>query len=223
MSVAANLAEVQSRVARACERAGRDPAGCALVAVSKTHPLAAVCEAQAAGQLDFGENYVQELREKAAGLPEVRWHFIGRMQSNKVKYLAPWIALIHTVDSASLGEEIEKRAGQAGRIVPVLAQINVAMQEEKNGCPPAEAPALLRALRGLPHLELRGLMTMPPFWEAERVRPFFAELRRLRDRLQDDLGAPLPELSMGMSADFEAAVEEGATLVRVGTAIFGAR
>jgi pyridoxal phosphate enzyme (YggS family) len=223
MTIAGNLAEIRARIARAAERAGRDPGGVRLVAVSKTHPAATVREALAAGQVDFGENYVQELREKAAELPEARWHCIGRLQSNKVKYLAPWIALIHTVDSVSLGEEIEKRAATAGRVIPVLAQINVALQEEKNGCPPAEAAALLRALRALPHLELRGLMTMPPFWEAERVRPFFAELRRLRDRLQDDLGAPAPELSMGMSADFEAAVEEGATLVRVGTAIFGAR
>jgi pyridoxal phosphate enzyme (YggS family) len=224
INVAANLRAVKERIARVCEAAGRDPASVTLVAVTKTHLPETVRAALEAGHRDFGENYVQELRDKAAALPtDLRWHYIGGLQTNKVKYLAPWIHLIHTVDSEHLAAEIEKRAAQAGRVVHVLAQINVAGEAQKGGCEPAEAPALLAAIGKMAHLELRGLMTMPPFWEAERVRPFFAELRRLRDRLQDQLGRALPELSMGMSADFEVAIQEGATLVRVGTAIFGAR
>jgi pyridoxal phosphate enzyme (YggS family) len=199
MSVAANLQTVRERMAAACARVGRDPATVELVAVTKTHPPATVLEAAAAGQLDFGENYVQELRDKAAPLPvHLRWHYIGHLQSNKVKYLAAWIHLIHTVDGARLAEEIEKRAAQAERIVDVLVQVNVAGEGEKSGCAPDEASAVLARIRDLPHLRAQGLMTMPPFWPAEQVRPFFAELRRLRDRLQDDLGLALPHLSMGM-------------------------
>jgi len=224
MTVAENLAEVRRQIAAACERVGREPRDVTLVAVSKTHPAAAVERALAAGQRDFGENYVQEAREKVplvAGGP--CWHYIGRLQRNKVKYLAPWVHLIHTVDSLKLAAEIDKQAAQHRRTIPILLQVNVAGEDAKSGCRPEDAGALAREMLRFPALELRGLMTMPPFWPAERVRPFFRQLRELRDRLCDELGRPLPELSMGMSDDFPAAVEEGATLVRVGTAIFGAR
>lgn len=224
MSVAEQLRQVQERIAAACARAGRDPREVTLVAVSKTQPAEAVREALAAGQVDFGENYVQELVEKHDRAGEgPRWHYIGHLQRNKVKYLAPWVHLIHTLDSISLAEEIEKRAAANNRRISVLVQINVAGEEQKSGCEPAEAPDILRAVMGLPHLEPLGLMTMPPFWPAEQVRPFFRALRELRERLRVETGLALPEMSMGMSADYEAAIEEGGTLVRVGTAIFGIR
>jgi PLP dependent protein len=224
VSVAENLAEVREAIRRAAEAAGRDPAGVRLVAVTKTHPPAVLDEAVAAGQLDLGENYVQELRDKfslVAGEP--RWHYIGNLQRNKVKYLAPWIHMIHTVDNARLAEEIDRRAEAARRKIQVLVQVNVAGEAAKSGCEPGEAAAIARDVAGRSHLELRGLMTMPPFWPAEEVRPFFRELRLLRDRLEQELGVALPELSMGMSADFETAIAEGSTLVRVGTRIFGGR
>lgn len=224
MTIAENLAEVKRRITEACGRVGRDPREVTLVAVSKTHPAGAVEQALAAGQRDFGENYVQEARDKVplvAGEP--RWHYIGRLQRNKVKYLAPWVHFIHTVDSLKLAEEIDKQAAQCHRTIPVLLQVNVAGEDAKSGCLLEEAGSLAREMLQFSFLELCGLMTMPPFWPAERVRPFFRQLRQLRDRLRDELGRPLPALSMGMSADFPAAVEEGATLVRVGTAIFGVR
>ncbi|NLH48212.1 MAG: YggS family pyridoxal phosphate-dependent enzyme [Myxococcales bacterium] len=224
MSVAENLRAVRRAIAQAAERAGRDPQTVKLVAVTKTHPAALVQEAMAAGQLDFGENYVQELVDKAPLVGgDARWHFIGHLQRNKVKYLAAWIHAVHTVDQIALAEELAKRASAAGRRLPVLLQVNEAGEEAKSGCRPEEAEDIARAILALPSLLLTGLMTMPPFWPAEEVRPFFAALRRRRDGLQDKLGVPLPDLSMGMSADYAVAVEEGATLVRVGTAIFGQR
>lgn len=224
MSIAESLREIRERMREACIAAGRDPAEVTLVAVSKMHPPAAVDEALRAGQLDFGENYVQEVREKVPVLPAaIRWHYIGSLQRNKVKYLAPWVHMIHTVDSLRLAQEIDHRAAEHGRTIPVLLQVNVAREDVKSGCSVEEAPALAEQIARLEHLELRGLMTMPPFWPAEQVRPFFAGLRELRERLRADLGLDLPELSMGMTADFEVAIAEGATLVRVGTAIFGSR
>ncbi len=224
MSIAESLREIRERMREACIAAGRDPAEVTLVAVSKMHPPAAVDEALRAGQLDFGENYVQEVREKVPVLPAaIRWHYIGSLQRNKVKYLAPWVHMIHTVDSLRLAQEIDHRAAEHGRTIPVLLQVNVAREDVKSGCSVEEAPALAEQIARLGHLELRGLMTMPPFWQAEQVRPFFAGLRELRERLRADLGLDLPELSMGMTADFEVAIAEGATLVRVGTAIFGSR
>ncbi|HPQ70279.1 MAG TPA: YggS family pyridoxal phosphate-dependent enzyme [bacterium] len=224
MSIAESLREIQERIREACIAAGRDPAEVTLVAVSKLHPPAAIDEARRAGQVDFGENYVQEVREKVPVLPDtIKWHYIGSLQRNKVKYLAPWVHMIHTVDSLRLAQEIDHRAAEHGRVIPVLLQVNVAREGVKSGCAPEEARGLAEQIARLEHLELRGLMTMPPFWPAERVRPFFAGLRELRDRLRVDLGLALPELSMGMTADFEVAIAEGATLVRIGTAIFGSR
>lgn len=221
-TIASRLAGVRARLADACARAGRPAESVTLLAVSKTKPESAIREAYAAGQRDFGENYVQELTAKAAALsdlPGLRWHVIGPLQRNKVKQVVPVASLVHTVDRPQLAEEIDRRAAAAGRVVPVLIEVNAGGEASKAGCAPSEAAALAAAVRGLPHLELRGLMTIPPDTEdREQARPYFKALRALRDALGD-----LPELSMGMSHDFEIAVEEGATIVRVGTAIFGSR
>jgi pyridoxal phosphate enzyme (YggS family) len=224
MSIADNLRKVREQIAAACAVVGRDPSTVTLCAVSKMHPLEMVMEAYAAGQLDFGENYVQEAREKVEQSSDgPRWHFIGHLQRNKVKYIAPWVQMIHTVDTVALADEINKRAAQHARTIDVLVQVNIAQEDVKSGCDPAQAKELIMAMAALPNLRLRGLMTMPPFWEAEELRPFFRQLRELRDCLQTETGLPLPELSMGMSSDFNVAIEEGATIVRIGTAIFGDR
>ena len=194
------------------------PPGVTLVAVSKTQPPEAIRAAYAAGQRHFGENYAQEWREKAdalADLPDLVWHFIGGLQTNKVKYLAGRVHAIHTVDREELARELSRRSGQKGAVARVLLEVNTGGEATKGGCAPADAPALAAAVRALPSVELRGLMCMPP--PEEDPRPHFRLLRELRDRLG------LAELSMGMSADWEIAIEEGATLVRIGTAIFGAR
>ena len=192
--------------------------GVTLVAVSKSQPAGAIREAYAAGQRDFGENYVQEWREKAdalAGLPELTWHFIGSLQTNKVKYLAGRVGLVHTVDREDLGREIAKRWGKAGARARVLVEVNLGGEASKAGCAAGSVPALVELLRGLPALDVAGLTCIPP--PDEDPRPHFRELRAMRDRLG------LAELSMGMSGDYPVAVEEGATIVRVGTAIFGER
>jgi pyridoxal phosphate enzyme (YggS family) len=194
------------------------PAGVTLVAVSKTQPAAAVREAYAAGQRDFGENYAQEWREKAdalADLSDLRWHFIGGLQTNKVKYLAGRVAAIHTVDRVELAREISKRFAAKGAAARVYLEVNVGGEASKSGCSPDGAPALAEAVRALPAVELVGLMTIPP--ADEDPRPHFRALRALRDRLG------VAGLSMGMSADWRIAIEEGSTCVRIGTAIFGAR
>jgi hypothetical protein len=189
-----------------------------LVAVSKSQPTEAIREAYVAGQRDFGENYVQEWREKAealAGLPGLTWHFIGSLQTNKVKYLAGRVALVHTVDRVDLGREIAKRWEKAGARARVLVEVNLGGEASKAGCAASSVPALVELLRGLPALDVAGLTCIPP--PDEDPRPYFRELRAMRDRLG------LVELSMGMSADYPVAIEEGATIVRVGTAIFGER
>ncbi len=194
------------------------PAGVTLVAVSKTQPPEAIREAYAAGQRDFGENYAQEWRAKAdalADLPDLRWHFIGGLQTNKVKYLAGRVHAVHTVDRPELARELSKRCAARAAQVRVFLEVNVGGEASKEGCAPAEVPALAAAVRALPALELVGLMCIPPA-EGD-PRPHFRLLRRLRDELG------LAALSMGMSGDWQAAVEEGSTLVRIGTAIFGAR
>jgi len=222
-TIAERLTAVRERVAEAAARAGRSEGSVRLLAVSKTKPEALVREAYAAGQRDFGENYVQELTAKAialADLADLRWHLIGPLQRNKAKLVAPIAALVHTVDRAALADELDRRAAAASRVLPVLLEVNVSGEASKAGCSPDDAGALADAVRALPHLRLAGLMTIPPDSDdREQARPFFAALRQLRDRL----GADLSELSMGMSHDFEIAIEEGATIVRVGTAIFGAR
>jgi pyridoxal phosphate enzyme (YggS family) len=194
------------------------PAGVGLVAVSKSQPSEAIREAFAAGQRDFGENYVQEWREKAddlADLPGLVWHFVGSLQTNKVKYLAARVGLIHTVDREELGREIARRWEKAGARARVLVEVNLGGEASKGGCAAGQVQALVEALRGLPSLEVAGLTAIPP--PEDDPRPHFVALRALRDRLG------LRELSMGMSGDYPVAIEEGATLVRIGTAIFGDR
>jgi pyridoxal phosphate enzyme (YggS family) len=227
VSIASALQEVQGRIAAAARAAGRDPQLVKLVAVSKTHPAEAVREAYAAGQRDFGENYVQELVQKAealADLPDLRWHLIGHLQRNKAKLVAPLVSLVHTVDSLELGRELAKRRSAAGKSerLPVLVEVSIAGEEQKHGLAPTQLAELLGALEQLPELALRGLMCVPPLTEdAALSRPHFDALVRLRD--QHGGVARLPELSMGMTHDLEHAVAAGATLVRVGTAIFGSR
>jgi pyridoxal phosphate enzyme (YggS family) len=217
MSVAENLAVVRDRIAAACARAGRDPGSVRLVAVSKTQPLELLREALAAGQTALGENYAQELREKSAALADaaVEWHFLGALQTNKARLVAGTAALIHTCDRLALAQELSKRASKLGAVQRVLVEVNTGREPQKAGALPEDVPALVAAISALPSLECAGLMCIPPA-DAD-PRPHFRALRELRDRLG------LRELSMGMSADYEAAIEEGATLVRVGTAIFGER
>jgi PLP dependent protein len=215
VDVAAGLARVRERIAAASSRARRDPASVRLVAVSKTKPVDLLRAAQAAGQTTFGENYAQELREKAEALPGVEWHFIGALQTNKAKMVVGRAALIHTCDRLALAQELSKRAKAAGVTQRVLLEVNVGREPQKAGALPEDVPALLEKLRALPSLTPEGLMCIPPA-EGD-PRPHFRSLRQLAG------GLALRELSMGMSADFEIAIEEGATLVRVGTAIFGER
>lgn len=223
MTIAARWQAIRTRVDQACGRAGRDPAGVTIVAVSKKHPASAVAEAAAAGATDFGENYAQELVAKRGELPalDVRWHFIGRLQRNKARLVAGQVALVHAVDSADLAIELGKRASG---VQPVLLAVNAAGEQTKGGVTADTAEALARAIAAAPNVRLDGLMTMPPpADDAEASRPYFDALRALRDRLADALGQPLPVLSMGMSDDFEVAIACGATHVRIGTAIFGPR
>jgi len=228
VTIAVRWQQITARVAAACARAGRAAADVTIVAVSKTHPADAIRAAALAGATDFGENYAQELVAKAAELaagaspPAIRWHFIGRLQRNKARLIAGRVALVHAVDSVELAEELGKRAG--GAVQPILLAVNLGGEATKGGVTADTAPAIARALVAVPGVSLDGLMTMPPpADDPEASRPHFAGLRTLRDRLQDDLGRALPVLSMGMSHDFEVAIEEGATLVRVGTALFGSR
>jgi len=222
--IAQNLAEVRRRITAAARRTGRDPQQVRLVAVSKTVPLERIRAAVAAGQRLFGENYLQEARGKIAALGEaVSWHFIGHLQSNKAKGAVSLFDLIHGVDRLKLAQALDLAAASLSKVQEILLQVNLAGEASKSGAAPEAAADLLREISRLSHLRVVGLMTMPPFLAPEAVRPYFVALRELRDHLQDLAGLPLPELSMGMSGDFEVAVEEGATLVRVGTAIFGSR
>lgn len=229
-TVAENLATVEARISAAARRVGRDPAEIRLVAVSKRVSDERLRAAVAAGQRLFGENYLQEAEEKIARLDpagELSWHFIGHLQSNKARAAVEHFAMVETVDRLKLATLLDRQAGAAGRELAVLLQVNVGGEEQKSGVAPAEAGKLLAAISNLSALRVTGLMTMPP-WSAdpEASRPHFRRLRLLAEELvgQGLLGSHgPPELSMGMSGDFEVAVEEGATLVRVGTAIFGPR
>ena len=219
------LREVQDRIAAACARGGRDPSTVRLVAVSKTIPAGTVREAAAAGQTIFGENRVQEALAKMpeVGAP-VRWHLVGHLQRNKARQAVGAFELIHSVDDAELAAELDRRAAAAGIVQAVLVQANLAEEATKSGVDGAGLIPLLEAVASRPSLDLRGLMTVPPpVSDPEESRPWFARLRELRELGSSRIGRPLPELSMGMSDDFEVAVEEGATLVRVGRAIFGDR
>jgi len=218
---------VRSRIAAAAARAGRPAESVRIVAVTKGHPLERAREAAAAGLLDLGENRVQEALAKQDAWPAapVRWHLIGHLQRNKARLAVGRFALIHSLDSIRLAEALEAAAAAAGSVQDVLIEVNVAREPQKSGATPEEAPALVGRVAELPHLGVRGLMAMAPYGAAPRVQhEVFGGLRELRDRLSRDPElVTLTELSMGMSDDFEAAVEEGATMVRLGTVLFGER
>ena len=225
--IAENLKQVEERIEAACRRAGRDCGSVRLVAVSKTKPAEAIAEAYAAGQRLFGENHAQEIVAKKPVLPEdIRWHFIGNLQKNKVKYLVGNVAMIHSVNSEGLAAEIEKQAAKHGIVQKILLEVNIAGEESKQGAAPDQILPLLQFCETQPHIKLCGLMAVAPQAEnPEESRPVFVRLRRLREELRPLLKDPeaFRELSMGMSGDFGVAVEEGATLIRVGTLIFGRR
>ncbi|HWL85772.1 MAG TPA: YggS family pyridoxal phosphate-dependent enzyme [Polyangiaceae bacterium] len=224
-TLAERLAEVRDRVDRAALVAGRAPESIQLVAVSKTMGPEAVREAYEAGQRIFGENYAQELAAKAdalADLPDIEWHFIGHLQSNKARVVAPRAKMVHAVDGVGLARELARRAEAAGRIpLDVLIEVNVGNEPQKHGIEPADLKELIAGVRAFPALRVRGLMTVPPEGDPAGARSVFETLASLRNLHGGP--AELPELSMGMSSDFEAAIAAGATLVRVGTAIFGPR
>jgi pyridoxal phosphate enzyme (YggS family) len=228
MSIADRLTEVRARIAGAARSAGRDPSSVRLVAVSKTFPIQDVLEAFHAGQLDFGENRVQEALQKIAASADspIRWHLLGHLQTNKARKAGPAFAMIQSVDSVELLEKLDAAAAEAGRAPELLIQVDLAGEATKYGVTPAEVPRLFEAAGACRAARVVGLMTLPPAPDTpEDARPFFRRLRDLRDEW---LAAGVPaamlgELSMGMSGDFEVAIQEGATIVRVGTAIFGRR
>ncbi len=225
--ISRNLKEIHQRLHNAAMRAGRDPSAVRLVAVTKTVGLDRLREAVAAGQTLFGENYVQEAKAKIAALgPGLTWHFIGHLQSNKARAAVELFDLIHSVDRLRLALALEQAALRLGKVQNILLQVNLAGEESKSGTPPEGAEHLLSEISKLSNLRVLGLMTMPPWFpDPEEARPYFRALRELRDRLRrlPSVDGDLAELSMGMTGDFEVAVAEGATLVRIGTAIFGQR
>lgn len=228
--IAANLAEVRRRMAAAAERSGRDPASVRLVAVSKTYPLADIAAAYAAGQREFGENRLEELWPKVAaagteGLDAIGWHMIGTIQSRKTRDAVGPVALIHAVDRVKIAQRLSRDAQAAGCVLDVLLEVNVSGEASKHGFTPSEVLAAAAELLALPAIRICGLMTMAPYEAVpEATRPVFRALRGLRDALALRFPAgDWRELSMGMTNDFEIAIEEGATIVRIGSAIFGAR
>ena len=225
MSFADNLAAIQQRICAACAHAGRDAQSVMLLAVSKTCAAETIGEAVKFGQIFFGENKVQEAKAKIPlGPGKARWHFIGHLQSNKVRDAVELFEMIQGVDSLSLAQEISKRCEQAAKQMPILLEVNVAGESSKFGYPPEKLLAELKELSSLPRIVVEGLMTIPPYaTDPEKSRPHFQRLRELKSQCEEILGAPLPHLSMGMSGDFEIAIEEGATIVRIGTALFGPR
>lgn len=226
MSLTARIAQVRERIAAACLGAGRPADSVRLVSVTKTVPVETIREAIAGGLTDLGENRVQEAAAKieTLGRDGIAWHLIGHLQSNKAGRAVQMFDLIHSVDSEALAREIDRRAGLAGKKQRILIQVNCSGEESKSGCAPGEVAGLSKAIAGLGNLWLEGLMTIGPLdADPESARPAFVLLRNLRDETQSQLGRPLPELSMGMTGDLEVAIGEGATMVRVGSAIFGER
>ena len=225
MDLTANWEALQGRIRAACDRAQRDPASVTFVAVSKNQPPDAIRAAADLGLGLFGENRVQEAKSKIGLCPgKLRWHMIGHLQSNKCRDAVHFFDLIQSVDSLALAQEIEKWAGKAAKTMPILLEVNVAGEAAKFGFKPEQLLADLAAVNALKRIEIHGLMTMGPWTpEVERVRPVFQRLRELKGQCEQILGAPLPHLSMGMSSDFEVALEEGATMIRVGSALFGPR
>jgi pyridoxal phosphate enzyme (YggS family) len=226
-SIRDNLSRVLERIDRAATRAGRESGEIKLVAVSKTVEIARIREAIEAGVTILGENYVQEARRKIEEIGhEIQWHMVGHLQSNKAKYAVTLFDYIHSIDGLSLAREIDRRAEQKGRKVKALVEVNLSEETSKFGIGSEAAMDLIHQVAALENISIEGLMTMPPFFdEPEKARPYFVRLRELKDRIRKEgiEGVRMDELSMGMSGDFEAAIEEGATMVRVGTAIFGER
>jgi pyridoxal phosphate enzyme (YggS family) len=223
--IAQNLSRVRGRIEQAAAKAGREPGEVSLIAVTKTVPAEGIQEAVAAGARIFGENYVQEARHKIEkiGHAGVQWHFIGHLQTNKAKYAIGLFDAIHSVDSIQLARELDRRAARVDKVVDCLIEVNLSHEGSKFGIDKEKTLELAQAMTGLRNISLRGLMTMPPYAEdPEEARPYFIALRELKEEIGRH-GIPLPELSMGMSADLEVAVEEGSTMVRVGRAIFGER
>ena len=220
IDVGGRLADVGARIAAAARRAGREPAAVTLVAVSKGFGAALIEDAKRSGQIDFGENRVQELAAKAQAVPGVRWHFIGRLQRNKVRDVVGTATLVHSMDRPQLADALARQAQSVGRLQRVLVQVNTADDPAKAGCSVADAAQLVQHVRALDGLACEGLMTMPA--AGADPRPAFARLRGLRDELQHDF-PEVKHLSMGMTHDFEVAVEEGATIIRIGEAVFGPR
>lgn len=223
MTTIATLHErVLERIRAACQRAGRPEDSVLLVAVSKYRPLEQTMQLYRAGQRHLGESRVQEAREKIPEMPpDIVWHLIGRLQTNKAKYLPGLVEWVHSVDRLSVAEALEKAYAKEGKSIRVLLQINAGGEEQKAGVEPEEAEEFVRQCAALPHLDVQGLMTMAPFVEdPEQTRPVFRRMRELAEELRASTGLALPHLSMGMTNDFEVAVEEGATMVRVGTALY---
>jgi hypothetical protein len=227
-SIKENIETIHERMAKAAKRAGRDPDSVKLVAVSKRQSVELIQEAIDAGQKLFGENFIQEAQEKITVLPEdITWHFIGHLQSNKAKNAAGLFGAIETIDRLKLAHALEKQLAAMNKKLSIFIQVNIGREPQKSGVLPEDIEPLLRQLESLNHLTVKGLMTMPPYFSnQEQVRPYFRKMRQLANNLQEkkllgkngEVG-----LSMGMSGDFEAAIEEGATLIRVGTALFGSR
>ena len=225
MSLADNLGVLQERIHAACGRAGRDPTSVTLLAVTKSQPPEVVAAAARLGLNLLGENKVQEAKAKIPLCPgKLHWHFIGHLQSNKCRDAVFLFSMIQSVDSLALAQEITKRAEQAAKTMPILLEVNVVGEASKFGYAPEKLLAELETINALPKIEIHGLMAVPPWSsEPEKSRPHFRRLRELKARAEQVLGVPLPHLSMGMSGDFEVAIEEGATMVRIGTALFGPR
>lgn len=222
------ITDIRNRMELAAVAAGRAPAEVKLLPVTKTKPAAMLQMAYDLGLHTFGENYIQEARDKFAELAalDIRWHFIGHLQSNKAKYAVKMFDLIHSVDSLNLAEALNKEAGKIGKLQQILVQVNEGGEASKSGVTPEATLELIKAVAVLPNLKVLGLMTLPPFFDnPEAARPYFADLRKIRDEINamDISGVELIELSMGMTGDFEAAIAEGSTMVRIGMALFGAR
>lgn len=220
-----NLDSIKTRIRAAAESSGRDPDGIKLVAVSKTHPPESVREVAAGGQMIFGESKIQEAQAKIPLLPpSLEWHFIGHLQSNKIRKALPLFQLFHGVDNLKLALQMDRICGESGGTPRILLEVNVSGEESKFGFQPDRLRGEIAELLALRRVQVLGLMTMAPYSEDPlAAKPYFAALRRLRDELRGQTGAALPELSMGMSGDFEAAIAEGSTIVRIGSAIFGER
>lgn len=221
-----NLENIKKRLASAANRAGRNPSDIGILAVSKTFPANSIREATQSGHHAFGENKIQEAVDKIEELKglEIDWHFIGHLQKNKVKYIPGRFALVHSIDSLELAQKLHQESVKHGLVTPILIQVNVSGEVSKSGTPPENLNMILKKAQEFPGISIEGLMTIPPFDpDPENARPWFRQLRELRDDANKALGLSLTQLSMGMSQDFDVAIEEGATWIRVGTALFGGR